>query len=243
MTYLEEVEAWRAARYRRLTAPDGWLAVVARHPLARGKSSLALPPPLGKTEVDFDGARVRVGPRIVSAEEGVEIRDLRLELFVRGDEAYLRVKDANAAARKSFDGVPHYPVDPRWRIDARFVAAAEERTIELDYEEGGTVAYRVAGEAVFQVGATEQRLLLFHDTPRPRLYLIFRDATSKDETYGAGRFLYAPLPKDGRVVLDFNQAYNPPCALNPLVTCPLVPAQNRLGARIEAGEKRPREAH
>jgi uncharacterized protein (DUF1684 family) len=237
VSHLEEVEAWRAARYRRLTAPDGWLALVAKHPLARGENAIALPQ--GEARVDWDGARARVGGHVVTVQDSATIGDVRLELLVRGDEAYLRVKDANAPARTGFAGIPHYPVDARWRIEARFVPASEERSIELDYEGGATEVFRVAGEAEFELEGRTRRLLLLYDAPRPRLYVLFRDATAKDTTYGAGRFLYAPLPKDGRVVLDFNQAFNPPCALTPFASCPLVPNENRVDARILAGEMRP----
>ena len=71
----------------------------------------------------------------------------------------------------------------------------------------------------------------------PEYFLIFRDLTSGDTTYGAGRFLYADMPENGKVVVDFNRAYNPPCAFTPYATCPLPPKQNRLPIRVEAGEK------
>ena len=70
------------------------------------------------------------------------------------------------------------------------------------------------------------------------LFFVFRDLTAGKETYGAGRFLDTPPPQDGKVVLDFNKAYNPPCAFTPYATCPLPPAENRLAVRIEAGEKK-----
>jgi uncharacterized protein (DUF1684 family) len=236
VTHADEVEAWRKARYARLTAPEGWLALVAKHALARGENRLALP--FGEATVDWDGARATVMGQVVAADSPAQIGAVRLELLVRGEEAYLRVKDANAPARAAFAGIAHYPIEARWRVEARFEEAKDERAIELDYEGGATETYRVAGEAVFELEGKEQRLLLLYDAPRPRLYVLFRDLTSKDATYGAGRFLYAPLPKDGRVVLDFNQAFNPPCALTPFASCPLVPNENRLGVRIEAGEKR-----
>jgi uncharacterized protein (DUF1684 family) len=71
------------------------------------------------------------------------------------------------------------------------------------------------------------------------LYLLFWDQTGRDTTYGAGRFLYAPLPEGDHVLLDFNQAFSPPCAFTPYSACPLAPAQNRLAVRVEAGEKSP----
>jgi len=236
MTHAEEVEAWRKARYARLTAPDGWLALVAKHPLERGENMIALPS--GATRVVWDGARAVVGDQIVTAERAAQVGDARLELLVRGGDGYLRVKDANAPARVRFAGIPHYPVDARWRVEARFVKEPSERSIELDYEGGATESFRVAGEAQFELEGRPVTLLLLHDSSKPRLYVLFRDATSKDTTYGAGRFLYAPLPKDDRVVLDFNQAFNPPCALTPFASCPLVPRENRLDVRIEAGETR-----
>jgi uncharacterized protein (DUF1684 family) len=68
-------------------------------------------------------------------------------------------------------------------------------------------------------------------------FFIFRDGTSGKETYGAGRYLYTDVAQNGRVILDFNKAYNPPCAFTAFATCPLPPPQNRLPVRIEAGEK------
>src|SRR5262249_47982712 len=136
MTHLEEVEAWRAARYRRLTAPDGWLALVGKHPLARGENAVDLP--AGAARVDLDGARARVriggAEHVVTASDAAHLGDLHLELFVRGEAAYLRVKDASAPARREFKGIPHYPVDVGWRFDARFLA--REGTQELDIEGG-----------------------------------------------------------------------------------------------------------
>ena len=66
--------------------------------------------------------------------------------------------------------------------------------------------------------------------------LTFRDGTSGNATYGAGRYLYTRLPQNGRVTLDFNLAMNPPCAFTEFATCPLPPVKNRLLIRVEAGE-------
>jgi uncharacterized protein (DUF1684 family) len=92
---------------------------------------------------------------------------------------------------------------------------------------------------VFQLQGREYRLRPVLETPDAQeLFFIFRDQTTGKETYGAGRFLYSAMPKDGRVELDFNKAYNPPCAFTPYATCPLPPAENRLAVKIEAGEKK-----
>ena len=92
------------------------------------------------------------------------------------------------------------------------------------------------------LGGQQLRLHPVHDSPDSEaLFFIFRDETSPDETYGAGRFLYSELPKGGSVELDFNKAFSPPCAFTDYATCPLPPKANRLPVRIEAGEKKPRD--
>jgi uncharacterized protein (DUF1684 family) len=93
--------------------------------------------------------------------------------------------------------------------------------------------------ALFEVAGTPCRLRLFDEDQGRRVFVLFADATNRDETYGAGRFLYAPLPSSGRVILDFNKSFNPPCAFTAFASCPLPPPENRLPIRIEAGEKRP----
>ena len=98
--------------------------------------------------------------------------------------------------------------------------------------------YESPGAVVFQKDGREWRLDAVLEEPGDReLFIMFADATSGHETYGAGRFLYVPLPSAGRTRLDFNKAYNPPCALNDFATCPLPPPQNHLKLRVEAGEK------
>jgi hypothetical protein len=97
--------------------------------------------------------------------------------------------------------------------------------------------YDVPGAAVFTIGEVEYRLEPVLEEGESDLFFIFGDRTNGRETYGGGRFLYAKPPKDGKVILDFNRAYNPPCAFSPYATCPLPPASNRLPIRVEAGEK------
>jgi uncharacterized protein (DUF1684 family) len=104
-------------------------------------------------------------------------------------------------------------------------------------EGGASERYESPGDAVFEIDGTSHRVTPVFLKDRTRLYLVFRDETAGDTSYGAGRFLYAPLPEGGHVLLDFNQAFSPPCAFTPYAACPLAPLQNRLPARIEAGEK------
>jgi len=105
---------------------------------------------------------------------------------------------------------------------------------------GTTEAMTAPGLLRFKVGGQERTLEpLLEDPDHPELFLIFRDTTSTQDTYPAGRFLYAEMPKDGKVVLDFNKAENPPCAFTLFATCPLPPKQNQLDIPIRAGEKDP----
>ena len=98
---------------------------------------------------------------------------------------------------------------------------------------------RSVGLALFDIAGTPCRLRLFDEDDGRRLFVLFSDATNRDTTYPAGRFLYAPLPAAGHVILDFNKSFNPPCAFPAFAACPLPPPENRLPVRIEAGEKRP----
>jgi uncharacterized protein (DUF1684 family) len=107
-------------------------------------------------------------------------------------------------------------------------------TIIAGYEED----YPVPGVAIFEIGGKEYRLEPVLEEPNGDYFFIFGDKTNGTETYGAGRFLYAKPAQGGRVILDFNKSYNPPCAFTEFATCPLPPPQNKLPIRIEAGEKK-----
>ena len=116
---------------------------------------------------------------------------------------------------------------------------AEPRQTPILNMIGQTEENESPGYAVFQLKGKQYHLRPILEEPGAKeLFYIFRDETAAKETYGAGRFFYSDMPKDGKVVLDFNKAYNPPCAFTPYATCPLPPAENRLAVRIEAGEKR-----
>lgn len=163
-----------------------------------------------------------------------------LSFFVirRGDRLGVRVKDSQAAALKAFHGLDYYPLARKWRLEGRFEAAAEVKEIPIPNALGFDEPILSPGHVVFSLDGREQRLLALDDTGDGRLFLVFGDKTNGKETYGGGRFLYTDPPQDGRVVLDFNRAYNPPCVFTPYATCPLPPRENRLPVRIEAGEKR-----
>ena len=161
-------------------------------------------------------------------------------LIQRGDRIAVRLKDPENPARKDFHGVPRYPVDPAWRVEASFEAYATPQVRAIPTVLGTTEPMAAPGLLRFKLGGREVTLEpLLDDPDHPELFIIFRDLTSRTGTYPSGRFLYAPMPKDGKVVLDFNQAINPPCAFTAFATCPLPPRQNQLDLAIPAGEKDP----
>ena len=169
----------------------------------------------------------------------LQVGSLVVELIRRADDFAIRVRDPDSDARRDFAGVPSYDVNPAFWIPARFEADTDSISIDLIDSDGRPQKARSVGLAVFDVAGTTCRLRLFDEDHGRRLFVLFADATNRDQTYGAGRFLYAPLPASNRVILDFNKSFNPPCAFTAFASCPLPPPENRLPVRIEAGEKRP----
>jgi uncharacterized protein (DUF1684 family) len=156
----------------------------------------------------------------------------------------LRVKDTQAPTRQHFLGIDAFPIDPSWRIEATWVPAQPGETLEMGSVIGTIDKYPVPGKLEFTRDGRHFEILPVIEVPGDTQYfIVFADRTSGKETYGAARFLYIDPPKDGKVVLDFNKAYNPPCAFTPFATCPLAPPENRLDLRVTAGEKNYRGSH
>ena len=145
------------------------------------------------------------------------------------------MRDRDAAVRRAFTGLRWYPVDESFRVRGRFIPHDEPRTMRLPNILGDVETFRTSGSVALTVAGEDLRMTAVDSGGR--LWFIFRDLTSGGETYPAARFLYADAPgADGWTTVDFNRAYNPPCAFNPHTTCPLPPRENRLPVRIEAGE-------
>jgi uncharacterized protein (DUF1684 family) len=267
--FARDTAAWHAAREKRLASEDGWLTLVALLWLKEGdnragsgpSATVVFPPKAPAQLGTFSRKGLAVSfqpaPGVVVSERGkpfaggplksdataepdvLEAAGLRFYPVVRGDRVGLRVKDAQAPKRLAFRGIPTYPADPRWRIEARWEAAPAGTFIPVPNVLGTVDQMPAPGRAVFQLDGQEYRLTAVLEEGESNLFFVFADATNRTETYGAGRFLYAAPPKGERVVLDFNRAYNPPCAFTPYATCPLPPRQNRLSIAVAAGEKRP----
>ncbi|WP_434212022.1 DUF1684 domain-containing protein [[Pseudomonas] boreopolis] len=167
----------------------------------------------------------------------------RLTLIQRGDRRALRVRHADADSRVRFAGLDHWPADPAWRVEARFVPNPAGKTIPIVDIVGITTEQPNAGAVEFEKDGRTYRLEAIGE-PGHELFIVFADRTSGHGSYPAGRFIDAGAPDaQGRVVLDFNRAYNPPCAFTPFATCPLPPPENRLDLAVAAGEKNYRKPH
>ena len=166
-----------------------------------------------------------------------EVGSLKLGVIKRADRYGLRVRNKNSAARMNFKGLRWFPARESYRVVATFTPFPEPREININNVLGDELKMKTPGILTFTLqGKTFELRPLIED--EKKLFIIFRDLTAGKTTYPAGRFLYAELPKDGKVVLDFNRSENPPCAFTDFATCPLPPRQNFMNVSINAGEKK-----
>jgi uncharacterized protein (DUF1684 family) len=204
-----------------------------------------------------DDADVRVNGQMVRSaivdpgEKGkagvVTIGDLTMLSIRRGDRIGIRLKDKNSQARREFKGMKYYPIKPQYRLVADFVPAEKGATLKIpnilgqinDLPTPGYAEFTIDGKKLHLAPVTEGECgdgVTLTNRSNCRLFFIFKDLTSGHGTYPPGRFLYTGLPKDGKLVLDFNRAENPPCAWTAYATCPLPPKENALPVPVEAGE-------
>lgn len=272
--YHAQTQQWRDQRVARLTAPDGWLSLVGLHWVDPGTHRVgraadndivlaAGPDHAGTLTLADDGARFAPHAHarftvdgkpadapfaLLTYKNGGPTRVLfdgggGFELHPHGDGQALRVRHPDAPTRRDFAGLDWYPIDADWRIDARYEPHPPGKTIDIASVTGALEPTPNPGAVVFERDGRTYRLEAL-EGPNGTLFVILADRTSGRETYGAGRFVYTDPPADGRVVLDFNRLYNPPCAFTEFSTCPLPPPENRLDIAITAGEKKyPGTAH
>jgi uncharacterized protein (DUF1684 family) len=266
--YTKQIETWRTERVARLQAPNGWLSLIGLHWLKDGKNTVgsakdndvvlakgpahlgAITLKGGKTTIEVDeksGATID-GKAAKSAEllddthekpTAVAFGTVNFYLIDRNGKKALRVKDTEASTRTQFHGIDYFPIDSAWRVEAKWVEFKPAHTLDIPTVLGTVDKMKVPGKAVFtRNGKTFELLPVLEEADAKELWFIIADRTSGKETYGAARFLYADMPKDGKLVIDFNKAYNPPCAFTPYATCPLAPPENRLDLAVTAGEKK-----
>ena len=169
---------------------------------------------------------------------------LHFMLIERAGHLGIRVRDSVSPNRLQFKGLKYFPVRADWHIQAHFEPYVPEHHIPIVNILGMTEDMTSPGAIVFERDGRTWRLDAILEAPGDQeLFVMFSDATSGRETYGAGRFLYVGLPTADRIEVDFNEAYNPPCAFTDFATCPLPPQQNRLALGVDAGELKYVRAH
>jgi uncharacterized protein (DUF1684 family) len=265
--YVKSVETRRADRVAQLTKPDGWLTLIARQALRPGENSVGTALdntiPLTAGPAHFGTVTLSPGGIVVfkpavdayALIDGLpaQTRELRynagvrpsmvqsgtvtFHILQRGDKLILRVKDSEAPRRRKFAGLDYFPIDPAWRIEARWVQFDQPRQVNFTDVAGQTAPASVPGKAVFTHDGQTIELLPIDEGAEHPLFFVIADPTNGRDTHGGGRFLYTDWPKDGKVVLDFNLTENPPCAFSPFTVCPLPPKENQLSFAVNAGEK------
>lgn len=259
---------WHADRIARLTAPEGWLSLVGLDFLADGSVRVGRgqecelsyqgcsSPVIGRFEVEADAVRflpepdaeVRIehgefGAPLVADDVGrpsvVRSGSVSLTLVRRNGRLALRVRDSESPTRVDFQGVELFPDDRARCVQARVIPARAGELLPITNVMGFEESQPIAATLEFELDGAAHTLVAM-PAGEGRLFVVFGDETNGVETYGGGRFLDVEAAIAGRTTLDFNRAYNPPCAFTAFATCPLPPAANRLPLRVEAGERAPR---
>lgn len=266
--YEAEINEWHKQRELRLTKPDSWLSLAGLFWLQEGentfgsdKSNKIIFPQkaasflgsffvrAGKvkvilkkdTPVTIDGQQINE-KTLPNANEGrtgiMRAGSLSWYVIKRGDKFLIRLKDSENPAISNFKGIERYPVDKRWRVQARLDPYDPPKKLEISNVLGQISQVACPGALLFEIYGKTYRLDPEGKAGDKKYFLNFSDETSGRETYGAGRYLVLDAPDaNGITYIDFNKAYNPPCAFSPFATCPLSPEQNHLPIRVEAGEK------
>jgi uncharacterized protein len=265
--YRARIEKWRQQHEENLKAENGWLTVAGLFWLKEGESTIGtgrennfvLPQGSAPEKVGrfgFHGGKTvfQAAPDVAVTVNGkpvatawlaadsagspdiLRVGNLSMFVIQRGSRFGVRLKDQDSEARRKFAGTRWFPVAEQYRVTGKFVPYTPPKKLSVPNILGEVEQENSPGYVEFTLKGKQYRLDPVSEGDV--LFFIFKDLTAGKETYPAGRFLYADLPKHGEVVLDFNQAVNPPCAFTPYATCPLPPAQNHLPVRIEAGELR-----
>ncbi|MFZ2266549.1 MAG: DUF1684 domain-containing protein [Azonexus sp.] len=254
---MDKLSAWQAMRNAELGSEDSWLGMVGLYWLQRGLNRVGSSPDcavvlpegpalLGELHWRDDSLLWQAADGQVQTMQTdlrgppTEIKLGHLSFFVvdRDGQLAARVRDRQWAVKAPFAGLKYFAFAPAWSIVADWQAIEPPLVMEVPNVSGDLKAVSVDHRAIFQVAGKPVSLLPM-SVGKEEVFFVFRDRTSGRETYGAGRFLKVPVPRDGKIVLDFNRAYNPPCAFTPFATCPLPPPENWLPFAVVAGEMKP----
>lgn len=265
--YVKSIKQWHEKRIARLKTETGWLNLAGLYWLQEGKNTfgsakdndIVFPPKapahIGTFILDDSSVAVKINPEVKVTTDSHPVTDMKLKDDLSGSTTVLsldsfrwfiinrngkygvRLRDLDAPLVKEFKGIDTYPVNEKWKVEAKFEPYPVPKVIEIPNIIGSFEKDTVAGKLVFTIDGKTYTLDPVNEGNV--FFIIFADETNGDETYGAGRFLYTNKPdSSGMVELDFNKAYNPPCAFTKYATCPLPPRDNYLHLKITAGEKK-----
>lgn len=265
--YEAGIAEWRKNHDRDLQSEKGPLYLIARHNVPEGRteigsdasSRIALPDRAPKRvgaierradKVTFEpaaGVAVKLNGKPMSGpaalrtgvdsnpRDRLELGDFEMAVSVLEESCQLAVRDRQSPYLKQFHGTLWFPVNAGYRVEAAFTPYPQPKELKIPVTTGRARSMSAPGYVTFRLNG--ETLRLEPVVSANELFFMFKDRTAGRETYGGGRFLDAEMPKNGKVVLDFNKAYNPYCAINPYSSCPIPPKQNTLITRVEAGEK------
>ncbi len=222
-----------------IVLPASAPALVGVITLHAGKTTVRVNPGV---QVTLNGNAVQTAElKPDSHEDQLILGDLTMYVHLSGDRIALRVKDKNSSLRKNFKGLNWFTIDETYAITGAYVPYDSPKELDSQNVLGDAIKLKITGYIDFSLKGQKYHLEAETENEGKTLFIVFRDLTSGKETYPASRFLDVQAPKSGApdssVQIDFNEAYNPPCAYNPYTTCPLPEPENRLRVRIEAGEK------
>lgn len=265
--YINSINQWHIKRMEGFKKLNSWLNLAGLYWLEKGDNKFGsasdnqivfphdMPEYMGIITVNDSSIRLKVNAGVAILSDSINLqetilkddlsgsptimqwKDFKWFIIKRGDKYGIRLRDLGSDAVRDFKGVDRYPVDSSWRITAVFKAYDGIKIITIPNIIGSTEEDTVKGELQFSIDGKEYKLVPVSEGED--FFIIFADETNGDETYGAGRFLYAEKPDaSGKVIIDFNKAYNPPCAFTKYATCPLPPKENYLHLKVAAGEKK-----
>jgi uncharacterized protein (DUF1684 family) len=270
--YISEVQEWHQKRIARLKEETGWLNLVGLFWLEDGENKFGSakdnniifpsgPKHIGSLFLKDSTVTINALPGVSVLNNGQPVNEMILKddhtadptilalgslrwYIIKRTKGYaIRLRDLNAELLKTFKGIESFPINDEWRIEAKFEKFDPPKKITLPDIVGTAEEENSPGAVVFTKDNQTYRMDAL-DAGGNRIWFIFADATSGNETYGAGRFLYADkADSNGIVILDFNEAYNPLCVFTRFATCPLPPKDNYLKLRVTAGEKMWGEHH
>lgn len=266
--YISQIKLWHQKRIENLKKENGWLNLAGLYWLKEGENTFGTNPgndivfPKGKAPgrigifiLKDSTVTIKINNGIKVTSNSKPVKEMKLKSDLSGDPTVLtlgflkwfiikrsdkygvRLRDLSSELLSEFTGIDTYPINEDWKINAKYEPYNTPKSISIPTIIGTVDEEKAPGALVFEKNGKQYKLDPVVEGNQ--FFIIFADETSGKETYGAGRFLYTSKPDStGNVILDFNKAYNPPCAFTPFATCPLPPKQNYLRLKVTAGEKK-----